>query len=142
MKLANIVLELALRLSLFYLIPSKNPFTDKLMSPFQPKLETKLANYFSSNTSGNKPFPPCSIRCLGGQGAIPTLQCRICLCLYHHECVGYTMHPTLPYVCKVGFSYCVLTTDGVVVLKISVHPTYCMISSHRIVIWKIKRRTS
>ncbi|XP_054261974.1 uncharacterized protein LOC128985973 isoform X2 [Macrosteles quadrilineatus] len=30
----------------------------------------------------------CSIRCLPAMGLIPTLQCIVCLCLYHPECVG------------------------------------------------------
>ncbi|XP_056630900.1 uncharacterized protein LOC130441305 [Diorhabda sublineata] len=48
----------------------------------------------------NKPYQPCSIRCKGVHGIIPTLQCQICLCLYHHECVGYAPHLSLPYICK------------------------------------------
>ncbi|KAJ8943639.1 hypothetical protein NQ318_005640 [Aromia moschata] len=49
---------------------------------------------------GDKACQPCSIRCEGVHGIIPTLQCRLCLCLYHHECVGLAPHLTLPYVCK------------------------------------------
>ncbi|XP_046665643.1 uncharacterized protein LOC124357693 isoform X2 [Homalodisca vitripennis] len=30
----------------------------------------------------------CSISCLKAMGLIPTLQCHICLCLFHPECVG------------------------------------------------------
>ncbi|XP_050300871.1 proteoglycan 4-like [Anthonomus grandis grandis] len=43
---------------------------------------------------------PCSIRCEGLEGIIPTLQCRQCLCLYHHECIGLTSDLEFPYVCK------------------------------------------
>lgn len=38
------------------------------------------------------PFPPlrgdarCTIHCLPALGKIPQLQCKVCLCLYHHEC--------------------------------------------------------
>ncbi|XP_060530269.1 uncharacterized protein LOC132704344 [Cylas formicarius] len=54
----------------------------------------------NNNSSSSKPCQPCSIRCEGVQGLVPTLQCRLCLCLYHHECVGLTPHLSLPYVCK------------------------------------------
>lgn len=47
----------------------------------------------------------CSIRCKGVDPLVPTLQCSLCLCLYHPECVGM---PTFNspdfqehYVCKV-----------------------------------------
>uniref|UniRef100_A0A1B6DU40 F-box domain-containing protein n=2 Tax=Clastoptera arizonana TaxID=38151 RepID=A0A1B6DU40_9HEMI len=30
----------------------------------------------------------CNIRCPLAMGVIPTLQCHICLCLYHPECIG------------------------------------------------------
>lgn len=50
----------------------------------------------------DKPCRPCSIRCQGVSGLIPTLQCRICLCLYHNECVGLPPHSAVQgYVCKV-----------------------------------------
>nr|CAD7571302.1 unnamed protein product [Timema californicum] len=51
---------------------------------------------------GNKLSEPCSIRCLGVMGLIPSLQCRLCLCLYHPECVGLgTITETIhSYVCK------------------------------------------
>lgn len=51
----------------------------------------------------SKPCRPCSIRCQGVSGLIPTLQCRLCLCLYHTECVGLGSHSgiTQGYVCKV-----------------------------------------
>ncbi|CAG9861460.1 unnamed protein product [Phyllotreta striolata] len=52
-------------------------------------------------SSPDKPCQPCSIRCKGVRGVVPTLQCRICLCLYHHECVGVSSALLLlPYVCK------------------------------------------
>ncbi|XP_044253918.1 uncharacterized protein LOC123004636 isoform X2 [Tribolium madens] len=48
-----------------------------------------------------KPCQPCSIRCQGVMGMVPTLQCRICLCLYHYECVGLSSHIQIQaYVCK------------------------------------------
>ncbi|XP_072385779.1 uncharacterized protein [Diabrotica undecimpunctata] len=51
-----------------------------------------------SEVGPDKPCQPCSIRCK--PGTIPTLQCRVCLCLYHHECVGIAPHISLPYICK------------------------------------------
>ncbi|CAL8078976.1 unnamed protein product [Orchesella dallaii] len=38
---------------------------------------------------------PCSIRCPGMTGEIPNLQCFICLCLFHAECLG--LPPNLTY---------------------------------------------
>ncbi|ODM98753.1 Immunoglobulin A1 protease autotransporter [Orchesella cincta] len=38
---------------------------------------------------------PCSIRCPGMTGEIPNLQCSICLCLFHAECLG--LPPNLTY---------------------------------------------
>lgn len=35
-------------------------------------------------------------------GMVPTLQCRLCLCLYHYECIGLSPHVQIQaYVCKV-----------------------------------------
>lgn len=28
----------------------------------------------------------CTIHCPQAVGKIPSLQCKVCLCLYHHEC--------------------------------------------------------
>ncbi|KAK4886507.1 hypothetical protein RN001_002778 [Aquatica leii] len=63
---------------------------------------TKKANKTANNLSNvDKPCRPCSIRCQGVSGIIPTLQCRICLCLYHYECVGQPPHSGIQgYVCK------------------------------------------
>jgi len=38
--------------------------------------------------TNNDTLLPCSIRCPGMTGEIPTLQCKRCLCLYHPECLG------------------------------------------------------
>ncbi|XP_012256554.2 titin homolog [Athalia rosae] len=44
---------------------------------------------------------PCSIRCSSSMGLIPSLQCRVCLCLYHPECVdGAEFSGGDDYVCK------------------------------------------
>ncbi|XP_072756087.1 uncharacterized protein [Anoplolepis gracilipes] len=44
---------------------------------------------------------PCSIRCSTSMGLIPSLQCRVCLCLYHPECVdGMEFAGSDEYVCK------------------------------------------
>ncbi|XP_015438434.1 PREDICTED: uncharacterized protein LOC107193494 isoform X1 [Dufourea novaeangliae] len=44
---------------------------------------------------------PCSIRCSTSMGLIPSLQCSVCLCLYHPECVGGTEFTgSDDYVCK------------------------------------------
>ncbi|KAH9644224.1 hypothetical protein HF086_013074 [Spodoptera exigua] len=42
---------------------------------------------------------PCSMSC--GRGAVPSLACAACLCLYHPVCVGYThAQPPDPFLCK------------------------------------------
>ncbi|XP_019699884.1 uncharacterized protein LOC105189461 isoform X2 [Harpegnathos saltator] len=44
---------------------------------------------------------PCSIRCSTSMGLIPSLQCRVCLCLYHPECVeGVDFAGSDEYICK------------------------------------------
>ncbi|XP_033331741.2 uncharacterized protein LOC117223527 isoform X1 [Megalopta genalis] len=44
---------------------------------------------------------PCSIRCSTSMGLIPSLQCSVCLCLYHPECVdGLEFAGSDDYVCK------------------------------------------
>ncbi|KAL0266920.1 UNVERIFIED_CONTAM: hypothetical protein PYX00_009333 [Menopon gallinae] len=45
----------------------------------------------------------CTIRCTKAMGLIPTLQCSICLCLYHPECCDMgpiSSYRPLKYVCK------------------------------------------
>uniref|UniRef100_A0A1B0DE12 Uncharacterized protein n=1 Tax=Phlebotomus papatasi TaxID=29031 RepID=A0A1B0DE12_PHLPP len=45
---------------------------------------------------------PCTIQCVLAMGTIPQLQCRKCLCLYHHECVGVERGATVDarYICQ------------------------------------------
>ncbi|KAK0163562.1 hypothetical protein PV327_007231 [Microctonus hyperodae] len=44
---------------------------------------------------------PCSIRCSMSMGLIPSLQCCVCLCLYHPECVGHKeLSTNEEYICK------------------------------------------
>ncbi|XP_055692771.1 uncharacterized protein LOC129795479 isoform X1 [Lutzomyia longipalpis] len=45
---------------------------------------------------------PCTIQCVLAMGTIPQLQCRKCLCLYHHECVGAERGAALDarYICQ------------------------------------------
>ncbi|KAK9891632.1 hypothetical protein WA026_015595 [Henosepilachna vigintioctopunctata] len=67
-----------------------------------PRKSGKWAqNSESSSDLASKPCQPCSIRCEGVQGLVPTLQCRLCLCLYHNECVGMVPNINIPnYICK------------------------------------------
>lgn len=66
--------------------------------------ETPLPSSYCSVEMENKPCQPCSIRCQGVMGMVPTLQCRLCLCLYHYECVGLSSQIQITsYVCKVLF---------------------------------------
>lgn len=84
------VLEVVLRLNSSYSI-----FTWPFPNP------NILDQTYCSFNEGDKPRQPCSIRCEGVQGRVPTLQCRICLCLYHHECIGISTNQTMIYICKV-----------------------------------------
>lgn len=62
--------------------------------------------YCSVYAVDNKPCRPCSIQCQGVVGLIPTLQCRVCLCLFHNECVGLAPHTVVQgYVCKVSATF-------------------------------------
>lgn len=46
-------------------------------------------------------------------GLIPSLQCRVCLCLYHPECVdGMEFASSDEYVCKVGTLWTVPQFQG------------------------------
>lgn len=47
---------------------------------------------------------PCTIQCVLAMGTIPKLQCKKCLCLFHHECVGLAKFdgPIANYVCQVN----------------------------------------
>ncbi|XP_023728039.1 uncharacterized protein LOC111875758 isoform X2 [Cryptotermes secundus] len=76
--------------------PSDSPFLKK--STGSP--QTVSAVSWSAKKKSNN--EPCSIRCVGVMGLIPSLQCRVCLCLYHPECVGLgTISETIhSYVCK------------------------------------------
>ncbi|KAK9512651.1 hypothetical protein O3M35_001028 [Rhynocoris fuscipes] len=57
----------------------------------------------SSEQKSNPTREVCSIECRLAMGLIPTLQCHLCLCLYHPECVGLQeekLKPSRAYVCK------------------------------------------
>lgn len=45
---------------------------------------------------------PCSIRCPGSNGEIPTLQCQRCLCLYHANCLGLKNQNFRNFYCSVS----------------------------------------
>lgn len=101
-----------IKMSCSYMFLKLLNFSIFILHPFfltKHDRKTKNKLYYSSteSSSTNKPSmqDPCSIRCSGVSGLIPTLQCRICLCLYHHECVGYDSNNPEPYVCKVHFQF-------------------------------------
>ncbi|XP_014296375.1 uncharacterized protein LOC103578182 isoform X2 [Microplitis demolitor] len=61
----------------------------------------KTTPYKSKRSLKTKLQEPCSIRCSMSMGLIPSLQCCVCLCLYHPECVGHAENSTSEdYVCK------------------------------------------
>ncbi|GBP53759.1 Mariner Mos1 transposase [Eumeta japonica] len=47
---------------------------------------------------------PCSMTCAGAAGAVPSLACAACLCLYHPHCQGlshdYSLPPARDFLCK------------------------------------------
>ncbi|XP_046982335.1 uncharacterized protein LOC124551348 isoform X1 [Schistocerca americana] len=49
-----------------------------------------------------KKYGVCTIQCPGLLGTVPSLQCQLCLCLYHSECVGLGSINTSMrnYICK------------------------------------------
>jgi hypothetical protein len=53
-----------------------------------PSVPTVEENSFGGYNQNSEQLLPCSIRCAGMTGEIPTLQCKRCLCLYHPECLG------------------------------------------------------
>ncbi|XP_069688830.1 uncharacterized protein [Periplaneta americana] len=80
--------------------PNDSPYLKKSSTGSQ---SVTAVSWSSKSVIGKKTTnEPCSIRCVGVMGLIPSLQCRVCLCLYHPECVGLgsiseTIHS---YVCK------------------------------------------
>ncbi|KAK7792255.1 hypothetical protein R5R35_000064 [Gryllus longicercus] len=68
----------------------------------QPAKTPTAGPYAGGQKKGLREPLPCSIRCLSMMGVIPSLQCRLCLCLYHPECVGLgTLTDVIhSYVCK------------------------------------------
>ncbi|GLH09246.1 Uncharacterized protein GBIM_14349 [Gryllus bimaculatus] len=70
----------------------------------QPAKTPTAGPYAGGQKKGLREPLPCSIRCLSMMGVIPSLQCRLCLCLYHPECVGLgTLTDVIhSYVCKSG----------------------------------------
>ncbi|OAD62339.1 F-box/LRR-repeat protein 7 [Eufriesea mexicana] len=76
--------------------PQRTPSTRRsqihVEKPLPPKPKRQLTP---------KVQEPCSIRCSTSMGLIPSLQCRVCLCLYHPECVdGMEFAGSDDYVCK------------------------------------------
>uniref|UniRef100_T1HC39 MBD domain-containing protein n=1 Tax=Rhodnius prolixus TaxID=13249 RepID=T1HC39_RHOPR len=61
------------------------------------------SEWHSPEQKNNPTRDVCSIECRLAMGLIPTLQCHLCLCLYHPECVGLQedkLKPSRAYVCK------------------------------------------
>ncbi|PSN55005.1 hypothetical protein C0J52_02318 [Blattella germanica] len=82
--------------------PSDSPFLKKNAGSSQSLTAASWPTKSGGAKKKTTPSEPCSIRCVGVVGLIPSLQCRLCLCLYHPECVGLgpiteTIHS---YVCK------------------------------------------
>lgn len=45
----------------------------------------------------------CTIQCSAALGKVPQLQCKHCLCLYHHECAKFSANlDASMFVCEVG----------------------------------------
>ncbi|CAF4858545.1 unnamed protein product [Pieris macdunnoughi] len=63
-------------------------------------LERKRCTYVTPSPTqmGRGVRQPCSMSC--GRGAVPSLACAACLCLYHPACLGLTHAPPHPFFCK------------------------------------------
>lgn len=77
------------------------PFTyskkrNKINSPGAGSPCKKLKNNIIDETE----IQLCSERCFGTYGELPSLQCSICLCLFHPSCIGYTEKSANPFTCK------------------------------------------
>ncbi|XP_033207190.1 uncharacterized protein LOC117166881 [Belonocnema kinseyi] len=77
--------------------PQKNsPATRRSQQAAEKTLSPKAKRALKA-----KVLEPCSIRCSTSMGQIPSLQCCVCLCLYHPECVNSVDHAgSDDYVCE------------------------------------------
>ncbi|XP_023233021.1 uncharacterized protein LOC111632739 [Centruroides sculpturatus] len=76
----------------------------------RPFLPSQKRNYSSGADSPCKKFKNndideteiqlCSERCADALGELPSLQCSICLCLFHPKCIDYSENSTVPFTCK------------------------------------------
>ncbi|XP_065204736.1 uncharacterized protein LOC135834709 isoform X1 [Planococcus citri] len=73
--------------------------TDKSIAP--DLVSGSISADHSSHAKSARGTQTCSISCPSALGTIPTLQCTICLCLYHFQCCGMDAdQPVGGYVCK------------------------------------------
>ncbi|XP_070490228.1 uncharacterized protein [Chironomus tepperi] len=68
--------------------------TNKSLSRDNSQDATKMGSFKKQGSSVKSKTKTgdarCTINCLAALGKIPQLQCKICLCLYHHECANKT----------------------------------------------------
>ncbi|XP_018346112.1 PREDICTED: uncharacterized protein LOC108750824 [Trachymyrmex septentrionalis] len=76
--------------------PQRTTNTRRNQQPIEKTIPVKTKRLITPKVQ-----EPCSIRCSTSMGLIPSLQCRVCLCLYHPECVdGMEFAGNDDYVCK------------------------------------------
>ncbi|XP_034947108.1 uncharacterized protein [Chelonus insularis] len=64
-------------------------------------VKKSTSSYKMKQSLKTKLQEPCSIRCSMSMGLIPSLQCCVCLCLYHPECVDHFDESVVEdYICK------------------------------------------
>ncbi|KAG5673717.1 hypothetical protein PVAND_003738 [Polypedilum vanderplanki] len=61
---------------------------------------SKKLSVGSGKGSKQKGDARCTIHCLSALGKIPQLQCKICLCLFHHECAKASENQNTTFICE------------------------------------------
>uniref|UniRef100_A0A2A4JDW6 MBD domain-containing protein n=1 Tax=Heliothis virescens TaxID=7102 RepID=A0A2A4JDW6_HELVI len=77
--------------------PKPKPPKGASPEPAAPAQPAKSPPAKLKSESG-RALQPCSMSC--GRGAVPSLSCAACLCLYHPACVGLRAAPPDPFFCK------------------------------------------
>ncbi|XP_043461937.1 uncharacterized protein LOC122498306 isoform X3 [Leptopilina heterotoma] len=81
----------------------ENEFSPAISSPATKRNQQAIEKTVSPKAKRPlkaKVLEPCSLRCSTSMGQIPSLQCSVCLCLYHPECVHVVEYAGCDYVCE------------------------------------------
>ncbi|XP_067124208.1 uncharacterized protein [Centruroides vittatus] len=80
-----------LRMARPFLLSQKRNYSTGAYSPCKK---------FKNNDVDETEIQLCSERCADALGELPSLQCSICLCLFHPKCIDYSENSTVPFTCK------------------------------------------